>query len=392
MLDALISRQQAGLRVPRATPSAEPRALPGEIETTAEGPLRIRRRYFEPDHRHGAVAVAAALPLEASALAALAGDRRFAPEAARRPLFLDTETTGLAGGTGTLAFLTGLGWFEDGGFVVEQLFLSRPGEERPMLLRLRERLAQSTLLVTFNGKSYDWPLLKSRFLMNRLDPPPVPAHLDLLSASRRVFRERLGGVRLVRLEEEVLGFRRERDVEGHEIPSLYWSYVRGKAAPELPIVFEHNQNDVVAMAALLARLQRAYLEPEPREDPRDHLGYARLAHRAQDLERACEFAVRAARGGASPEVALSAYLLGARLLVKAQRVAEAEALLASALSEWAEPPPALHLVLAKLYEHRLKEPAKALAHARRSAAAEPSEQHERRLSRLERRLASAQRA
>lgn len=388
MLDALISRQQASLRDGRgATPRSVP-SLPGEVEETSEGPVRVRRRCFEPDHRHGKVPVAGAVRLEPELLAALGGSRNPQATGPERLLFLDTETTGLAGGTGTLAFLVGLGWFEDQSFVVEQLFLPRPGEERPMLLRLRDRLAQASMLVTFNGKSYDWPLMKSRFTMNRLDPPPVPAHLDLLTAARRVYRARLGGVRLVRLEEEVLGFRRERDIEGYEIPSLYWSYLRGEEAEDLPVVFEHNENDVVAMAALLAELHAALLAPRPSDEPSDHLGLARLAHRAADRDRALRFALRAAQGGTEARVSVPASLLAARLLTQAGELGRAESILRSAIELQPQPAPELHLALAKLYEHRLKAPTQALDHARRTGGAEAPEAHARRVMRLERRLRS----
>ncbi len=385
MLDALISRQKAGLRAPRPGVAASPVDLPGELEATHEGPLRVRRRCFDPDHHHGRVAIGGAVGLDPKLVAALAGTSAFAEHVSSRMLFLDTETTGLAGGTGTLAFLTGLGWFEEQSFVVEQLFLTRPGEERPMLERIRERLAAAGVLVTFNGKSYDWPLLKSRFLMNRLDPPPVPAHLDLLTACRRVYRARLGGVRLVRLEEEVLGFRRERDVEGHEIPSLYWSYLRGESAPDLPIVFEHNQNDVVAMAALLAKLHASLAEPRPSEDPSDHLGLARIAHRAADRERALRFALLAAEGGGDAVISSAAQLLAARLLIKNKEFARAESQLLGALERSAASLPELHLALAKLYEHRLKAPERALPHALQTIGAEEPAAQARRVSRLERR-------
>ena len=110
---------------------------------------------------------------------------------------LDTETTGLSGGTGTLPFLIGTARFEDDGrFLVEQLFLRRPGEEAPMLHWLASQLAATTCLVTYNGKSFDWPLLRSRFVMNRVPVPPLPPHLDLLHCARRVFARRNLGARL----------------------------------------------------------------------------------------------------------------------------------------------------------------------------------------------------
>ena len=123
----------------------------------------------------------------------------------QRMLFLDTETTGLAGGTGTVPFLVGLAWFEGRSLRVHQLFLRRLGEEAPMLRVLAERMAESSCLVTFNGKSFDWPLLRTRFVLNRVPAPAELPHLDLLHCARRVFKHRGSGTRLVHLEEQVLG-------------------------------------------------------------------------------------------------------------------------------------------------------------------------------------------
>ena len=133
-------------------------------------------------------------------------------------LFLDTETTGLAGGTGTYAFLVGLAWWDAGGLQVEQLFLRDLHEEYSLLQELAQRIADRPVLVTFNGKTFDWPLLENRFTMTRaIRVPQLAAHLDLLHPARSLWRLRLGSVRLVELERHVLdaarlGWRREDDV------------------------------------------------------------------------------------------------------------------------------------------------------------------------------------
>ena len=124
-------------------------------------------------------------------------------------LFLDTETTGLAGGTGTYAFLVGLGWWEEDGFVVEQFFMRNHGEEPSLLLDILDRLNQRRVLVTFNGKSFDWPLLQTRFQMTRIGAVPEPlAHLDLLHPARQIWRLRLQSVALTQLERHILHFDR----------------------------------------------------------------------------------------------------------------------------------------------------------------------------------------
>ena len=128
-------------------------------------------------------------------------------------LFLDTETTGLAGGSGTYAFLVGIAWWEGGGLEIEQFFLREYSEERALLFALRERIAERPVLVTFNGKSFDWPLLETRYRMSRKVSVPTPrAHLDFLHPARNLWRLRLGSVRLSELERHVLGWDRGADL------------------------------------------------------------------------------------------------------------------------------------------------------------------------------------
>jgi uncharacterized protein YprB with RNaseH-like and TPR domain len=142
-------------------------------------------------------------------------------------LFLDTETTGLAFGSGTYAFLIGVAWWESGGLEIEQLFLHEYCEERSLLFALRERIAERPVLVTFNGKSFDWPLLETRFRMSRkVAVPSLGAHLDLLHPARNLWRLRLGSVRLSELERHVLGWDRGQDVFSGLIPQIYCDYVR----------------------------------------------------------------------------------------------------------------------------------------------------------------------
>lgn len=175
-------------------------------------------------------------------------------------LFLDTETTGLAGGTGTYAFLVGLAWWDAGGLQIEQLFLRDFSEEHSLLFELAARLAERPVLVTFNGKSFDWPLLENRFAMTRaIRIPQLAAHLDLLHPARALWRFRLGSVRLVELERHVLdaphlGWHREADVAPALIPQYYFDYLRGAPAQPLAGVVKHNQMDLRGLAALFAKI------------------------------------------------------------------------------------------------------------------------------------------
>ncbi len=175
-------------------------------------------------------------------------------------LFLDTETTGLAGGTGTYAFLVGLAWWDAGGLQVEQFFMRDFTEEYSLLQELAARVIERPVLLTFNGKSFDWPLLENRFAMTRaIAAPKLAAHLDLLHPARALWKLRLGSVRLVELERYVLdaarlGWRRENDVESALIPQHYFDYLRGGPTQPLAGIVRHNQLDLRGLAALFVKM------------------------------------------------------------------------------------------------------------------------------------------
>jgi uncharacterized protein YprB with RNaseH-like and TPR domain len=208
-------------------------------------------------------------------------------------LFLDTETTGLAGGTGTYAFLIGLAWWDAGALQVEQHFMRDFGEEHAILHEVAARLAERPVLVTFNGKSFDWPLLENRFTMTRSIPVPRPAaHLDLLHPARALWKLRLGSVRLVELERQVLdaarlGWHREEDVLAALIPQHYFDYLRGGPAEPLAAVVRHNQMDLRGLAALVGKID-ALLTRDGGADVEslDLFGLSRYLQRRGDSQRA----------------------------------------------------------------------------------------------------------
>jgi uncharacterized protein len=170
-------------------------------------------------------------------------------------LFLDTETTGLSGGSGTYPFLVGIAWWEGGGLEIEQLFMREYSEERSLLFALRERIAEHPVIVTFNGKSFDWPLLETRYRMTRKISAPTPrAHLDFLHPARHLWRLRLGSVRLSELERHVLGWDRGADLLSGLIPQIYFDYLRGGPPERLVPVLNHNQLDLRGLAALSSRI------------------------------------------------------------------------------------------------------------------------------------------
>lgn len=363
-------------------------ALPGSSVQTDHGDLHLIDEYLEPHHHHGRAPIADALRVSSARLAQLALDPGLEDVDIRRALFFDTETTGLAGGTGTVPFLIGIGWFEDESFRIQQLFLPELGHEAPMLHWLRERIAQSSCLVSFNGKTFDWPLLRNRFVMNRVRAPELPPHLDLLHCARRILKRRLRSVRLVELEREVLGMYRENDVSGALIPQLYFDYLDGGDISPMAKVIEHNANDLIALAALVAELVSHFDEVHGDDDPRDHLAYARVAERTDDPSRARSFARAAAEGGGEASCTVEACLLTARMARLAGELEEEEAALLEALRAADDDVlgASVRLVLSKYYEHRRKDVDRALEHAAGTALAEGEEATERRVARLERRL------
>jgi uncharacterized protein YprB with RNaseH-like and TPR domain len=230
-----------------------------------------------------------------------------------RWLFLDTETTGLAGGTGTYAFLVGLAWWDAGGLQVEQFFMRDLDEEHSLLLELSERMARRPVLVTFNGKSFDWPLLETRYRMTRAISSCTPkVHLDLLHAARQIWRLRLGSVRLKDLERYVLGdedhtleWSRHDDIDSSLIPQMYFDYLRGGPAEPLAGVFRHNQMDLRGLAALAGKILALFDSGNGlagashlgAQDPLDLCGLSRVMQRRGKPARARELYETALRSG-----------------------------------------------------------------------------------------------
>jgi uncharacterized protein YprB with RNaseH-like and TPR domain len=227
-------------------------------------------------------------PVNATALRLLAPN---APECASDPeqwLFLDTETTGLAGGTGTYPFLIGIAWWDAGGLEVEQFFMREHSEELSVLVALAERMAERRMLVTFNGKSFDWPLLETRFNMTRKIRVPSPrAHVDFLHPARNLWRLRLGSARLPELEKHVLGWNRGADIMSEFIPQIYFDYLRGGSPDPLVPIFHHNQMDLRGLAGLASRVLAVLGDPELHgQDGLELFGVSRICERRGESARA----------------------------------------------------------------------------------------------------------
>ncbi len=176
--------------------------------------------------------------------------------------FLDTETTGLAGGTGTVAFLVGVGRITPTGVVVRQFLMRDFGEEASQLTALAEHLAEFDVLVTYNGKSFDAPLLETRYRMARSETPfDRLQHVDLLHGARRLWKSRFESCQLAHLEQEVLGYTRVGDVPGGMIPQLYYDFIKKQRPSLIEPILEHNRLDIVSLACLMSIVPRAFHDP-----------------------------------------------------------------------------------------------------------------------------------
>jgi uncharacterized protein len=233
----------------------------GSFLPTRLGDVFVVEQNYPTDYLHGSSSILCSVPL--SLISRWAKDPRIADLPLSAFAFLDTETSGLMGGTGTYAFLIGAARFIDGQFVLRQFFMRDPAEEPALLEGLAHFLAPAQALITFNGKAFDAPLLTTRYALNRI---PVPhegySHIDLLPLARRLWRDRLESRALKYLEEHVLGLKRtSEEVPGYEIPFLYFDYLRTRDARPLAGVFYHNAMDVVTMAALLTHMNDVITNP-----------------------------------------------------------------------------------------------------------------------------------
>ena len=233
----------------------------GTFLPTPRGEVFVAEQTYPSDYVYGSSPLLSSFPL--SLISQWADDPLISTLPLSKLAFLDTETSGLSGGTGTYAFLAGAARFIDDRFVLRQYFMRDPAEEPALLEGLAKFLVPCKSLVTFNGKAFDAPLLKTRYTLHAIPCPFSDfSHLDLLPLARRLWRDLLESRALKFLEVHVLGLTRSsEEVPGYEIPFLYFDYLRTGDARPLGGVFYHNAMDVVAMAALLAHMNEMVENP-----------------------------------------------------------------------------------------------------------------------------------
>ena len=351
---------------PKATSSVPiEEVVDGRWLATRRGDTFVFEQTFSPDYRHGIAPLCSSAPL--LLIANWANDSRIHDLPLSAFAFLDTETSGLAGGTGTYAFMVGVGRFEGETFNLAQFFMRDPSEEAGLLEALADYLSPCKALVTFNGKAFDAPLLAARYTLHATPSPFADfAHLDLLPLARRLWRDRLPSRALKYLEENVLNASRTvEEVPGYEIPYIYFDYLRTADAAPLKGVFYHNAMDVVAMAALLSHITHMLADPlhESIEHGLDRIALAKLFEALGKWDEAARLYER----GLEQQLPETDFWQAVkRLSILQRRRGDLE----SAAQLWAKAADDghvyAHVELAKYYEHRLRDHAAALEWTRKA--------------------------
>ena len=236
------------------------KGIDGKEITNNYGTAFYREREYPLDYCHGGYTISPTiLPKEET----LFGIFREEIPKGNRVVFLDTETTGLAGGTGTYPFMIGLGWYEYNVFKIRQYFLRHPSEETPLIYELNQFLKEFEILATFNGKSFDMPLIATRFILSGISDEPFQGiHIDLLHSARRIWKESLPSCSLTSLEKHLMNMERIDDIPGELIPAVYFNFLRSGKTREIEKVFEHNLLDILSMVSLIKAMGERLKSPD----------------------------------------------------------------------------------------------------------------------------------
>ncbi|HET7619683.1 MAG TPA: ribonuclease H-like domain-containing protein [Vicinamibacterales bacterium] len=295
--------------------------LGGRVATNAFGRALVIDRRYESDRRHGRLWIGDCELADAEPLRILDGSLRDPDGAGSRILFVDLETTGLSGGAGTVAFLVGCAWFDMGALQVRQFLLTSYAAERALLCAAAECLDEAALLVTYNGKTFDVPVMETRWMFHRMEMPLEGVrHFDMLHVARRLWRERAraddpdGGCRLSTLERLLFDVRRVGDVPGMDIPARYFRFLRSGDARPLEPILEHNRLDLMSLAAVAAHAARLVEQGSALcRDAAEALALGRVYDRGGRATNAIECYERAAAEGSTEVRAEALYRLAVRL-------------------------------------------------------------------------------
>ncbi len=310
--------------------------------------------------------------------------------------FLDIETTSLSGGSGTYAFLVGIGRFQAGQFVVRQFFMNDYSEEPALLAAIEDELSSASALASYNGRGFDEPILRTRWRMNRREPNFPALHLDLLHPARRLWKRRLPDCRLATIERDIFRMMRFSDVESAAIPQIYFDYVRGVRRERMIPVLDHHAQDIFTLGALFKLLIGAMQNPA---DPRfnhasDQMGLSRMFQSSGRMEASIQSLERALLAARDPDLEFRLAMHLARGYVRAGRIAEAETIWLARVAECRAERLDPLIELAKHDEHRTRNYRRAMQWIENaeklitSPDAKSADDLRRRRERLERKLRS----
>ncbi len=345
---------QLGIAQPLQANSGKVQALekvvPGRNLKTIFGEIFSLNHSYPEDHKHGHLPLK---PLTSHDWLAQWAKAHVTPDL-HSLVFLDTETTGLSGGTGTMPFMIGAGRFIENQFVVEQFFVRNPAEEIAQLAALSEFVEGVEGIVTYNGKSFDLPIINTRYIMQRLSNPFIDvAHFDLLHFTRRIWKSRLGQCNLGNIETQILGFQREQaDIPGYLVPDFYREFLFTGDATHMPGIFYHNEIDVLSLSALFSWLAAILEDPSDDRftDPGDLLSVGRVLEILEREQLADQVYASDRLQQLSDTDRQKSLLLRARLQKRKGNLEEASALWQEAAASGSLD--AL-IELAKYYEHQL---------------------------------------
>ncbi|MFX3635251.1 MAG: ribonuclease H-like domain-containing protein [Candidatus Pristimantibacillus sp.] len=347
------------------TLSASWLAMGVKLHYNERGSFLLRKVTYGSDYQHG-IHRLGELQRAAGGLTAFHQEQLQAEQL----LFLDLETTGLGVGAGNVPFMVGLAYWLNGEFIVEQTLIRHPAEERAMLAYIHVKLAEYRYLVTYNGKTFDWPVMQNRFILNGYGSGFwQPLHLDFLHPSRSIWRNTLTSCRLSHVEEERLGIERVDDVPGSLAPQLYFQYLAEGDPEPLEGVFRHNEIDMLSLACLTIRFGHLLLEregsyvlplpTEPEELVRTGLWLEKMGH-SEQAERMFTAAERSEHSSVSTLIMLAARDKKAgnwqRAVVLWQKAVQHPAKYGATVNS-------AYIELAMYYEHKLKDYDSALQYA-----------------------------
>jgi uncharacterized protein YprB with RNaseH-like and TPR domain len=349
---------------PRAGSSVRPidAVVPGRVVENEHGVFYSVQVDTPNERTRGGIRFGDVLEARGDLIAIAGRDAELADIDVNRTAFVDTETTGLAGGTGTYAFLVGIGFFRDGNFVVRQYFMRDQSEEKAMMAAVSGALRQFDWGVTFNGRSFDFPLLATRFILSRIRPQlDHMVHLDLLHTCRRIWGRAPfaagGGLRLGSLESALLAHRRPTDVPSWQVPEIYFHYLRSGDAEDLRAVFAHNVEDILSMVSLLGVIDAVMgsWQTPGIVDPHAVVGIGRIFEMDGRLDRAAEAYAAALAESLQPEIAGKAAMSLSLIHKRLEDWSRAASIWEKLAEGKGRSAAAACVELAKYFEHRLSD-------------------------------------